>query len=154
MIDSLDPTIREVSVALGVLRPRIEPILKSRGITLCWEVHKLPLDLQLHPTETLSLLRVIQELFTNVIKHSEADQIRVTADALSSDTQRTLRIVFWENGNGFDPTRIAGRGIANVSKRVTDLGGKINFARLDEGFETSIVISGFPLDAQDSVPAF
>ena len=146
MIDSLDPHIHEISVALCVLRSRVEPMLRNRNISLVWDVRDLPLEMRLNPNETLSLLRVLQELFTNIVKHSDADQIRVRAKTHRTDTQSLLQIQFRENGRGFDPDSRPGRGIGNVRKRIQDLQGEITFKQQADGFETSIVIPGFSLN--------
>jgi len=145
MIDSLDPNTHEVSVALGMLRTRVEPILKNKNIILDWDVHNLPDDLLLNPNKTLSLLRVLQELITNVIKHSVASRIKIRASIERCAQEDILLIKFWENGNGFDPDSQTGRGIRNIRKRINDLGGKIIHKKEVGGYNISITVPNTPL---------
>ena len=60
MIDALDPNMHEISLALAMLRTRVEPILKNKNILLDWDLCNLPDDLVFNQNKTLSLLRVLQ----------------------------------------------------------------------------------------------
>lgn len=142
MIDSLDPNTREVSIALGMLRTRVEPILKTRNLSLAWDLEHLPENLELIPSRTLNLLRVLQELITNIVKHSVGDQIKFKASAKGSDQQKTLVIHLWENGNGFESSILTGKGLSNVRKRMLDLDGEIYHRNHHNGFETVLVVPG------------
>jgi signal transduction histidine kinase len=140
MIDSLDPNVDEISMAFGMLRMRVEPILKSRNISLHWDLYKLPDDLRLNSNKTLSLLRILQELFTNTIKHSVANQIKIDTIVSIGKTQRILSIEFWENGNGFNPDLNVGKGMRNMRNRIQELGGEIHFHNEPIGFKTSLTV--------------
>lgn len=140
MIDSLDPNIDEISMAFGMLRMRVEPILKSRNISLHWDLYRLPDDLRLNSNKTLSLLRILQELFTNTIKHSVADQIKIDSVLKDCDTRSILTIEFWENGNGFNPELTAGKGMRNMRNRIQELGGEIHFHNEPLGFKTLLTV--------------
>lgn len=142
MIDSLDPNTREVAVALGMLRTRVEPILKTRNLSLAWDLTNLPADLELNPKRTLNLLRVLQELISNIVKHSTGDQIKLTASVQDSDHGKILMILLWENGTGFEPNFQTGKGLRNVRRRILDLDGEIRYANDQNGFATIIVIPG------------
>lgn len=145
MIDSLDPDVHEVSIALGMLRSRVEPILKNRNITLDWKMGTLPDDLALNPNKTLSLLRVMQELITNILKHSSTNHVAVVAKLENYQEQRILLIDLYENGSGFDPNNNTGRGMRNIHNRIKDLDGKISYRRENNGFKTTITVPGFPM---------
>ena len=144
MIDSLDPDTHDVLIALSMLRTRVEPILKNKNISLDWNLTSLPHDLELNPNRTLSLLRVLQELFTNILKHSNADCVKITSDIEDSEQERILRIDFFENGNGFQPELKPGRGIRNICNRMRELNGKIDYSQVCDGFKTVITVPGFP----------
>ncbi len=90
MIDALDPNMHEISLALAMLRTRVEPILKNKNILLDWDLCNLPDDLVFNQNKTLSLLRVLQELITNVMKHSVASQIKMGASIERSAQQGVL----------------------------------------------------------------
>ena len=145
MIDSLDPNTHEVTVAFGMLRARVEPILRNKNIALDWELHKLPDNLPLNPKKTLCLLRILQELITNTLKHSAANQIKIESLVKDGSQERILSINYYENGTGFDPSIQTGKGIRNITKRIFDLGGEIVYSKLQNGFNTAITIPGFPL---------
>ncbi len=140
MIDALDPNMHEISLALAMLRTRMEPILKNKNIILDLNLCNLPDDLVFNPNETLSLLRVLQELITNVMKHSVASQIRIRATIKRSAHQSALLIEFWENGNGYDPDLRTGRGLHNIHKRIKSLDGKIIHNKETGGFRISMTV--------------
>lgn len=148
MIDSLDPNTREISVALGMLRTRVEPILKTRNLSLIWDLQQLPEDLELNPSRTLNLLRVLQELVTNIVKHSVGDKIKFIATVQDADNEKTLVILLWENGHGFAPNVKTGKGLRNVHRRMLDLNGKIIYENKNDGFETIIMIPGLHIAQQ------
>ena len=115
MIDSLDPNTRELPVALGMLRTRIQPVLDSRNVALVWDVDGLPDTLEMHPRMTLSILRILQESITNMVKHSIGNTIKLVIKLTEHVTSKALKIRIWEDGKGFDPTTSsAGRGLANI----------------------------------------
>lgn len=139
MIDSLDPNAAEIPVALGMLRTRIEPILRRKGVSLQWDMSNLPDNLKLKPNDTLSLLRILQELLTNIVKHSIATIVRITAN-VARHTEPTLVIQVWENGTGFDPANNAGKGLNNIRKRAAALHGGIVYIKNPDGFAVEVSI--------------
>ncbi|MBS2035871.1 hypothetical protein JST97_12860 [bacterium] len=69
----------------------------------------------------LSLFRLLREGLNNALKHSQAEQIR-----LSLHFAEQLRVVLEDNGQGFSrPPR--GRGLGGIEKRVADLGGTLTW---------------------------
>ncbi|HWB92375.1 MAG TPA: ATP-binding protein [Puia sp.] len=65
--------------------------------------------------EQLTLYRIVQEQFNNIIKHAGAT--RVDVDLADSEEQVVLQIT--DNGRGFDPrTRPTGVGLNNMLSRV------------------------------------
>ncbi|MEO0408431.1 MAG: sensor histidine kinase [Cyanobacteria bacterium P01_A01_bin.135] len=70
---------------------------------------------------TTALLRIAQEALTNVVKHSQATQVKVT---LASRRDR-LYIQVWDNGQGFDPSKnTSGFGLRGIRERAADLEGR------------------------------
>lgn len=61
------------------------------------------------------LFRILQEFFTNTIKHAQATELEV----LFQYKENTLKIKAEENGKGFDISKIKsnGIGISNIEKR-------------------------------------
>lgn len=77
-------------------------------------------QVDLPPTMSHSLYRCVQELVSNVIRHSHADHIRLSIIC----KQGQLSLEFEDNGIGFDLHEPkAGMGIKSLSARVSDLQG-------------------------------
>ena len=66
IVDSLDPIERSFNVAMGEFRSRLEPKCSAAGITLDWALDPA---LPLSPEQTLQVLRAVQEMTTNAIRH-------------------------------------------------------------------------------------
>ena len=76
------------------------------------------------PAEQLStdLFRILQELLTNVAKHSQAISARVSITA----TDQAIRLRVADNGCGFGTAqKTAGFGLAGVRERVARHGGEV-----------------------------
>ena len=96
----------------GTLRYRLEGRLKRQGIVLDWQVRDIPKLASLTPQNVLHILRIVQEAFTNIIKHAGARTITVQAG--STEVHVFIRIA--DDGRGFAPER-EGRGLANMRRR-------------------------------------
>jgi signal transduction histidine kinase len=122
-IDSLEPTDEDLLPVLGNLRYRLESRLKAHGIELDRKVKDVPKLACLTPQNVLHVLRILQEAFTNVLKHAGASRIRV---ATRSELGRVLIDV---SDNGMGMTGETGRpgsyGLANMRRRTEALGGEL-----------------------------
>jgi signal transduction histidine kinase len=119
-IDSMEPTDNDLLPALGNFRYRVDPRLKRQGITLDWQVGDVPRLACLTPRNLLHLLRILQEAFTNVLKHAGASLIRVETGLMADEQQVFIRVS--DNGAGFSGDH-RGRGLANMCQRAERLGG-------------------------------
>lgn len=71
---------------------------------------------------SLHILRILQEAFTNVIKHAGASEIRVTTETRDG----FVRVSIIDNGRGFDATTATeGRGLGNQARRAEAIVGRI-----------------------------
>lgn len=123
VIDSLEPGGHDVVALLADLRHRIERRLALAGIALHWRMDDLPPLEWLGPSEALQLMRAIQEMFTNVIKHAAARQVRVSAEADAEG----IEVAIVDDGVGFDAEAQArGRGLPQVRRRLAGLGGGLS----------------------------
>ncbi|MDR6967989.1 signal transduction histidine kinase [Flavobacterium arsenatis] len=71
----------------------------------------------------VSLFRMIQELCTNIIKHSGAKEVNIY---LTQHNPKEINIIIEDNGTGFDPkktTQNAGIGLKSIEKKVEQMGG-------------------------------
>ncbi len=71
----------------------------------------------------ITLYRIIQELCTNIIKHSEANEVNIY---LTQHNSSELNIIIEDNGKGFDPKTViekSGIGLKSIEKKVEQLNG-------------------------------
>lgn len=130
-IDSLQPDDSDLVSLLGNLRYRLEPRLLAAGIELDWRVSDLPPLEHAGPHASLQVLRIVQEAFTNVLKHARASRVTVETQNDSSGA----RLAITDNGCGTDRTggnRNPGRGLANMRQRARSIGAELDI-RSEEG---------------------
>ena len=113
------------------------------------EIKNIDVELDIHltlkiprPVET-HLFRIVQELFTNVVKHSGAARVRLLLENNVSD----VRLIVKDDGRGFKPDEVRlnlrGFGLDNIRRRVDDLDGTLRItAAQGEGtcFEISVPV--------------
>jgi signal transduction histidine kinase len=120
-MDSLEPTDNDLLTVLGSLRYRLEGRLKRQGIVLDWQVRDVPKFPALTPQNVLHILRILQEAFTNVVKHARARTITVQTGC---EGERVF-IKVADDGCGFTGQR-EGRGLTNMRQRAQALGATLD----------------------------
>ncbi|SMO51949.1 hypothetical protein SAMN06265349_10218 [Flavobacterium resistens] len=104
-------------------------------------INVIPFELteRLENTIEVALFRMIQELCTNIIKHSEATEVNIY---LTQGSPKEINVIIEDNGKGFNPKTIVGKsgiGLKNMEKKVEQLGGTFTIdSILTKG--TSIII--------------
>ena len=122
VIDSLEPLDGDLISVLATLRFRLGKRLELAGITLQWDMQDLPTLSWLGPPQALQLMRIVQEVLTNVLKHAAASQMRISARCSES----FIEVCIADNGRGFDiAVTSAGRGLRHLSRRAASLHGSI-----------------------------
>ena len=120
-IDSLEPLDADLRLLLASLRQRLGSRLEQSGVALRWVTEdELKLD-WLTPGSALHILRILQEVFTNIIKHAQATHIELNA---SKQVGHVLLCIS-DNGKGFDRDMASGqggRGLRNIQQRATAIG--------------------------------
>ena len=123
-IDSLEPVERDLLVVLGNLRYRLEPRLMNAGIALEWAVVDLPPLDYLDPENVRSVLRIVQEAFTNTLKHANASRITLSTGIDRSANRIWVRVT--DDGRSFDQATVrAGRGLSNMQSRAARMRGSV-----------------------------
>jgi signal transduction histidine kinase len=131
-VDSMEPVQTDLLLLLATLRFRLDPRLENTGIDLHWDVIDVPALDWLDPKSALHILRILQEAFTNVIKHAHATEIRV---ATSVDGPWAV-VTISDNGAGFLIERApqsGGKGLANQMHRAQSIGAEIALESGDFG---------------------
>lgn len=145
MIDSLDPLQEDnLAMALGTYRSRILPRLHNRGLVVDWPVTDLPLIPNFGPHKVLQTLRVLQEAITNVLKHAQATQLTVRAQAVS-EPSAGISIQVEDDGQGLGEDFQAGRGLKNMRRRADSLGCRLDMESNSEGTQVSLLL---PIDQE------
>lgn len=131
-IDSMEPVEAELLLLLATLRFRLGPRLESTGIALRWEVQDIPPLDWLDPKNSLHILRIAQEAFTNIIKHTNATEVRVATGADADGVTVTIT----DNGPGFDVAsalKNGGKGLSNQMRRAQAIGAEVNWDSNNSG---------------------
>lgn len=138
-IDSLEPAESDLLLLLATFRFRLQPRLEASGIALLWEITDIPPLPWLDQRHSLHILRILQEAFTNIIKHARATQIRLR---LTTDLDAGLiQVSLQDNGVGFDlsSSTNSGRGLDNLRRRATLIGAGFDIDSDPEG--TALLLS-------------
>ena len=120
-----------LGLALQDLKSTIE-LSGSLKVELSIHGEKQPLTASVE----IEIYRIIQELFSNTMKHAKANL--VTLQIVYEESQ--LNIIFEDDGIGFNPTLISkGIGLKNIEARVKKLHGNLNIdSRIGRGTITII----------------
>jgi PAS domain S-box-containing protein len=131
----LYPSILDDLGFIPAVKWHAETIMKPNGINISLEINDRAEDL---PEEMkLSLFRVIQESFQNIIKHASATEACVKLTT-SGDT---LKLSVKDNGNGFDTEMInkkteKGIGLKLIKERALSIDGIFRLdSTIDKGTE-------------------
>jgi signal transduction histidine kinase len=129
-IDSLESTENDLLTVLGNFRYRLEPRLNSHGIQLDWQVRDLPKLTCLTPQNVLHILRILQEAFTNILKHARANAVKVETGIAGAPGQVYVSVN--DNGIGLGNEQ-RGHGLANMRRRAQAIGGTLDIASAATG---------------------
>jgi len=140
---SLDPIIHQLDHSVNELRRVARNMMPESLLYMSLEASLQDLcnmmahqDLQIHFQATglrnnyehsflITVYRIVQELLSNSVKHSGADQIWVQC----LDADEVFNLTIEDNGKGFDPNkeinRQKGMGISNIQNRIQLLDGHL-----------------------------
>src|SRR5208282_2429835 len=110
---------------IAALRQHAEQWKRSTAVDITVSEEGHPSDLSSEYRHVL--YRAIRELLKNATRHGNANAIVV----LLHWSQRTLRVVVDDDGNGFDAEKVMnalpahGLGLASIRERVDGLGGRL-----------------------------
>lgn len=145
MIDSLDAVCADLSVALGMFRTRMEPMIGGQGPVVHWRTAQLPDLPPAAPGVVLHVLRILQEALANALKHAQAKEVVIGADWNS----RQLRIEVRDDGiGGAGRSHSTGRGLASMQGRAREIGAVLDIDSGDGG-TTVVLLVDVPASAID-----
>jgi signal transduction histidine kinase len=131
-IDAMEPVQTDLLLLLATLRYRLGPRLEGAGIVLRWEIQNVPALDWLNHRNALHILRIVQEAFTNIIKHTQSTEIRV-----ATGTERPwVFVTIEDNGQGFDVAQSmdrSGKGLRNQMRRAESIGAEIDWQSSQAG---------------------
>ncbi|WP_131539149.1 sensor histidine kinase [Pedobacter nototheniae] len=79
---------------------------------------------------SIQLYRIIQELFTNTLKHAMATEVRLEISLI----EKEITLIYEDNGKGFEMNNVSnGMGISNINSRVGYVNGKLTFDSTSNG---------------------
>jgi signal transduction histidine kinase len=129
-IDSMEPVDADLLLLLATLRFRLGPRLAAAGISLRWEVVDVPLLDWLDPRNALHILRILQEAFANILKHTQASEIRVSTAVEQRDGVDGVTVTICDNGAGFvleTALQRGGKGLHNQLRRARSIGASLRW---------------------------
>jgi len=89
----------------------------------------------------LGLLRIVQELLNNSIKHGAATQVSLSFTM----NNESVALLYTDNGTGLQADYQSGLGLKNIQSRVEDLHGNLEFfSSQPKGMSTSVHVPLVP----------
>lgn len=127
VMESLEPSANDLSMLLGTLKQRFADRLQTSGLQIHWDIADLPVLPWLDAPQALDILRALQEIITNTLKHAKASHMYLSAGIAHETNQPdSVFIRIKDDGQGFDPaTQTQGRGMSNIHTRLARIGARI-----------------------------
>ena len=148
MIDSFEPSSKDILSMLAMLRERTEQQLQLVNIQYDWQVRDFSSDIEFPPDITLQILRILQEAITNVLKHAKASRIKVRTYEEQADGNTMVAIEISDNGIGFDQDQPRqGYGITNMQKRAARINAELAINSNDQGSVFTLKLSPLAIPA-------
>jgi signal transduction histidine kinase len=121
LIDSMDSVSDSFTGALEAFQHRAEARLAAAGVKL--EYHRAPGDVlpAYAPREVLQVMRILQEAFSNALRHAGCSQVLLQVSA-TGDDRHPVQVLVRDNGGGFTQNAQPGRGLANMKSRAEAMG--------------------------------
>lgn len=125
--DPLKNSGKSLNVLLAKFRHHIEPVLRSKGISLEWDVDEMPDGLLANDRDRINLLRMVQEALVNAIKHANASKVTLRAQVQSPRVVIEIR----DDGKGMQSAEAQdnarqGYGLINMKKRSDLIGAEFS----------------------------
>jgi signal transduction histidine kinase len=127
LVDDIDGGEECVLDALARLRYRVQPSLDRLGMTLSWDIQPDPALEQLQDERSRQVLRIVQEALANVMRHSRAQNVRVTCCYQPGTDSLVVEVL--DDGRGFDAMdqdrSRGGKGLIGMRRRAESISGQL-----------------------------
>lgn len=134
----IPPELKRLGLKKAI-ESRLSEVSNTTSIFVTTEIDDLD-KLTIEQHQSLRIYRIIQELTTNTLKHSEATAIKV--EALKSDN--TLVLIYQDNGKGLEKDKWKSAdnsvGLRSILQRLNYLNGTIKIERPKKGFKVIMKI--------------
>jgi signal transduction histidine kinase len=123
------------------LFPAIEWLIRQlqKRSKICCEFKPGDLDVTFDKNETNIIFRIVQEILTNVVRHSKANKVSVSLN--KQDGLFMVKVV--DNGIGFDLNEKSNEdsfGLMGMRERALSIGGEIKIESI-RGIGTTVIFS-------------
>lgn len=138
-IDSMEPVEADLLLLMATLRFRLTPRLENAGIRLRWDIKNIPALDWLDPRNALHILRILQETFSNIIKHANATEVHIT----TSFDATHINVIIVDNGRGFTDEQSEphnGKGLNNQLRRAASIGAEMLWHSTAAGLSVTLVL--------------
>ena len=133
-VDALHSFDESVTLALGRLRYRVQPALDRQAIKMRWEVEICDELDAVGGIYAQQVLRIAQESLANVMRHSNADSVKVVCRYMPEFCHLLLEVR--DNGKGIavdKNQKSAGRGLEAMKRRAAAVGGFLVISSREAG---------------------
>lgn len=119
---SLNPDFIDTIGLPAAIKQQVDQLEKTNHYTITFQVTGYPQKLS--SSKELVLLRLVQELLQNIVKHAAATEVAVNMHY--NDASLTITVA--DNGKGFEVAGLdnpKGIGLWNMQNRINMIGGKL-----------------------------
>jgi len=138
LMHSLHPDAGDLDALLGMLRDRLETRLKGTGVSIEWRPGDLSCEVPLSPEQCHNVGRIVEEAFTNVIKHAGASRVRVSTEIAKRDRRSHVLLSVRDDGRAGTAHASPGHGVRNMQARAEASGGFLEVEHGEDGTEVRL----------------
>ena len=136
LLNELRPGGLDERGLIVALTDYLDTFERREGISVRWQ-NNAAHDLSLSLSYEQALFRIAQEALTNIAKHADARQVKISLDVVSEKTM----LVIMDDGIGFDPATLqsSGWGLIAMRERALAIGGRLDI-KSSPGQGTKILV--------------
>ncbi len=138
LMHSLHPDAGDLDALLGLLRDRLEARLEGTGVTIEWRPGDLAEEVPLSPEQGHNVGRIVEEAFTNVLKHAGASRVRVSTELAARDGVSHVILRVSDDGRARAPITHEGHGLRHMRERAEAIGGHLEVDLGEDGSEVRL----------------